>query len=373
VENQGLLESDNAADVLRDDPDLPGDEDPTVTLLGTAFIKALASTNMDFTENEDVAIGELVEYQVTILVPPGLAENAVLTDTLEAGLSFVDCLSITPASADLTTDAVDGFDGACTNAVVAAEPDGDLEEINQGRKITYDLGNLTNASTESVALQLNYQVVVLDSDINLAGEQRSNLIDWSYGGSTLETSAEAVTIVIPDMTVTKSVNDTSVAAGQVVTFTLRISHSDTSGVNAYNLVLTDPLPDNLVYIEDSLEQVSGTAATALDDSDPTSLVMSWDEFPLDGEEAVIQFKARVSGLSAGSSTSNNTYLTWTSLPDDVGSAQSIYNTLSIERTNDQLSDVDLVRALSSSGTTLRYPSPTAVPTVRPTPTFPATK
>lgn len=373
VENQGLLESDNAADVLSDDPDLPGDEDPTVTLLGTAFIKALASTNMDFTENEDVAIGELVEYQVTILVPPGLAENAVLTDTLEAGLSFVDCLSITPASADLTTDAVDGFDGACTNAVVAAEPDGDLEEINQGRKITYDLGNLTNASTESVALQLNYQVVVLDSDINLAGEQRSNLIDWSYGGSTLETSAEAVTIVIPDMTVTKSVNDTSVAAGQVVTFTLRISHSDTSGVNAYNLVLTDPLPDNLVYIEDSLEQVSGTAATALDDSDPTSLVMSWDEFPLDGEEAVIQFKARVSGLSAGSSTSNNTYLTWTSLPDDVGSAQSIYNTLSIERTNDQLSDVDLVRALSSSGTTLRYPSPTAVPTARPTPTFPATK
>ncbi len=222
-------------------------------------------------------------------------------------------------------------------------------------------------------MQLNYQVVVLDSDINLAGEQRSNQIDWSYGGSTLETSAEAVTIVIPDMTVTKSVNDTSVAAGQVVTFTLRIRHSDTSGVNAYNLALTDPLPDNLVYIADSLEQVSGTAATVLDDSDPTSLAISWDEFPLDGEEALIQFKARVSGLSVGSSTSNNTYLTWTSLPDDVGSAQSIYNTLSIERTNDQLSDVDLVRALSSSSTTLRYPAPTAVPTVRPTPTLPATK
>jgi uncharacterized repeat protein (TIGR01451 family) len=164
-----------------------------------------------------------------------------------------------------------------------------------------------------------------------------------------------------------------VAAGQVVTFTLNISHSDISGVNAYNLVLTDPLPENLVYIEDSLVQVSGTAATSLDDSDPTSLVLSWDEFPLDGEVAVIQFKARVSGLSAGSSTTNNTYLTWTSLPDDVAAAQSIFNTLSIERTNDQDSTVDLVRALSSSGTTLIYPSPTAVPTVRPTPTFPATK
>ena len=373
VENQGLLESDNAADVLSDDPDLPGDEDPTVTLLDAAFIKALASTNMDFTENEDVTIGELMEYQVTILVPPGLAENAVLTDTLDAGLAFEDCLSITPASADLTTDTADGFDGACTNAVVAAEPDGDLEEVNQGRKVTYDLGNLTNTSTESVALQINYQVVVLDSDINLAGEQRSNQIDWTYGGSTLETSADPVTIVVPQMAVRKSSNATSVAASQVVTFTLRIAHSDTSGVNAYNLVLTDPLPDNLVYIEDSLEQVSGTTATALDDSDPTSLVMSWDEFPLDGEEAVIRFKVRVSGLSAGKSTSNNTYLTWTSLPDDVGSAQSIYNTLSIERTNDQDSAIDLVRALSSSGTTLSYPSPTAVPTVRPTPTFPATK
>ena len=373
VENQGLLQGDNHDDVPSDDPDLPGDEDPTVTLLDAAFIKALASTNMDFTENGDVAIGELVEYQVTILVPPGIAENAVLTDTLDAGLAFDDCLSITPASADLTTDILDGFDGACTNAVIAAEPDGDLEAVNQGRKITYDLGNLTNASTESVALQLNYQVVVLDSDINVAGEQRSNRINWSYGGSSLETSADPVTIVIPDMTVIKSVNDTSVAAGQVVTFTLNISHSDTSGVNAYNLVLTDPLPENLVYIEDSLVQVSGTAATSLDDSDLTSLVMSWDEFPLDGETAVIQFKARVSGLSAGSSTSNITYLTWTSLPDDVTAAQSIFNTLSIERTNDQDSNVDLVRALSSSGTTLIYPSPTAVPTVRPTPTFPATK
>jgi uncharacterized repeat protein (TIGR01451 family)/fimbrial isopeptide formation D2 family protein len=373
VENQGLLAGDNAADVPSDDPDLPGDEDPTVTLLDSAFIKAVASTNMDYTADPNVTIGELVEYQVTILVPPGIAENAVLTDTLEAGLAFNDCLSITPASADLTTDVLDGFDGACTNAVIAAEPDGDLEEVNQGRKITYDLGNLTNTSTESVALQINYQVVVLDSDINLAGEQRSNLIDWSYGGSTLETSAEPVTIVVPQMTVIKSVNDTSVAAGQVVTFTLRISHSDSSGVNAYNLVLTDPLPEYLVYIEDSLEQISGTAATALDDSDPTSLVMSWDEFPLDGEEAVIQFKARVSGLSAGHSTTNDVALTWTTLPEEVGSAQSIYNTLSIERTNDQDSDVDLVRALSSSGTTLIYPSPTAVPTVRPTPTFPASK
>jgi fimbrial isopeptide formation D2 family protein len=43
-----------------------------------------------------VAIGEIVTYQVTISIPAGSdLANAKMTDTMDTGLSFDACLSIT--------------------------------------------------------------------------------------------------------------------------------------------------------------------------------------------------------------------------------------------------------------------------------------
>jgi uncharacterized repeat protein (TIGR01451 family)/fimbrial isopeptide formation D2 family protein len=340
-------------------------------LLATAFIKALADTNWAFTIGSDVTIGEIVSYEVTLHIPPGAAEAAVLSDTLEAGLAFVDCVSITPASGDLTTDLVGGFDEACTNPTVEAEPGGDLEEINQGRKVTYDLGNLTNTAAGSVELQLLYRVVVLDNIENQDGEERNNQVEWEYGGMTLNTSADPVVIVEPDMQISKSVNTSTVSNGQTVTFTIRVSHTGDSHADAFDLELTDVLPDNLEYVAGSLVQVSGTAATTLDDSDPASLGIYWDEFLLGGETAVFRFDAVVTSLGVGSSTTNSAYLAWTSLPGDYVSTQSLHNTLSTERFYDPPSDVNIYG--TSDSVTLQYPRPTAIPTAIPTPTLPSSK
>ena len=376
VDNQGTTSGSNFSDVLSDDPDLPGDGDPTRTLLGTAFIKTLTDTNWTFTEGQDAAIGEIVVYEVNIEIPPGVINNAILTDTLDAGLAFVECTGITPATGDLTTDLAGGFDEACANPTIEAESSGDLEAVNQGRKLTFDLGNLTNTADGSVTLTLAYRVVVLDNLENQQGEERANQIEWEYGGLGLSTSAEPIVIVEPDMTVRKSANRTTVSDNQVVTFTLEVSHSGSSQADAFNIELSDVLPSALTYVTDSLQQASGTAATSLDDSDPTSLLITWDEFPLDGEKAVIKFKARVN-LSTGHSTTNRANLAWSSLPGDITIAQSIHNALSTERFYDPPSDVNIYG--DSDAVKLSNPAPTPIPTLtpqptrRPTPTFPATK
>ena len=54
---------------------------PISTIL-PAVSKVLLGTNLATTTGTNVAIGEQVQYQVTITVPDGVTQNAVLTDTL---------------------------------------------------------------------------------------------------------------------------------------------------------------------------------------------------------------------------------------------------------------------------------------------------
>ncbi len=58
--------------------------------------------NHSYTDNPFVAIGEIVEYQVTINIPAHASlDSASMTDTMDLGLSFDECVSITGAG--LTT------------------------------------------------------------------------------------------------------------------------------------------------------------------------------------------------------------------------------------------------------------------------------
>jgi hypothetical protein len=195
ISNQGIASGDNFSDVSSDDPDVDGDSDPTVTLLGNTVSKDILETNQDSTEDPSVAIGEIITYQTTMGVVPGTTNLVVLNDTLAEGLAFVDCLSIEPSSADLTTDLTDGFAGACANPTVAAVPSGSAEEVDQGRSIEFDLGNLTNASASIETLTVTYRVVVLNSLSNQNADDLTNSAVWSFDGGSLSAAAEAAQVV----------------------------------------------------------------------------------------------------------------------------------------------------------------------------------
>lgn len=298
--------------------------------------KALIASSQAHTAGQDAAIGEIFTYQISLSLPAGTQAGMTLTDVLDRGLAFVECVAIT-AEAGLTTSLPGGFDDACNapaNPTVAAEPGASLELIDQGRRVVFDLGDVANPGPENRSLAISYRAVVLDAVPVVRGVSLSNAVEWAWTGGALAAAAPAVTAVEPTLTLEKTASPTVAAPGAVITFTLRIGTDPTSDADAFDLLLRDSVPTGLTYLPGSLAWTGlGLAPDLIDDSDPTELRAGWDAFPL-GSESELQYQATLGAIGAGSGVSNEALLEWTSLPDDDVSAPfslSPFNALATER------------------------------------------
>src|SRR5690606_10415770 len=115
-----------------------------------------------------------VTYRVTVTIPTGAFTNAQLVDTLERGLSFMDCVAIT--SGTLTTSNPLGFADICANPTV--DDAGGGTPVDVGRRVTFNFGTLTNPGAPQ-ALTIDYRAVVLDSAANVSGTDLDNSVVWS--------------------------------------------------------------------------------------------------------------------------------------------------------------------------------------------------
>lgn len=335
------------------DPD-PGDntDDDTDTIITTPtgdLTKSLIATNQSFTADPSVAIGEILTYEVVFTVPAGgTLPSLTLTDVLDRGLAFVDCLSVMPSSTDITTTLPGGFDAACndpTNPTVQTEPPGSPNPADPGRKITFTLGDVSNSGATNGTVTIRYTAVVLDTIENQDGLSLNNNATLTWSSGSLTTSAPNVTIVEPDFELIKEADRTVALPGSIITFTLTFRHTNLSNVDAFDVVLTDVLPAGLTYVPGSLTIVSGPAGGVPDDSAAPTLRVTWPTFPLltggSRTEAVVRFQARLGNLSPGQKVKNTASLAWTSLPGNVSAPQSPYNNTSTERFYDPLSPVNV--------------------------------
>jgi len=139
-----------------------------------------------------------------------------------------------------------------------------------------------------------------------------------------------VRVLEPALTMTKFAgNAASVAAGDTVVFTCRVTHAATSATNAYDLTVTDRLPAGLTFAgidpgSDGLDNDGDGVADGADATDEASLV-SGDIFtvtinnsaaladlPL-GASREFVFRALVMNQALGSTLVNTGVVTWTSL------------------------------------------------------------
>ncbi|MFO7944570.1 MAG: isopeptide-forming domain-containing fimbrial protein [Anaerolineales bacterium] len=335
----------------------PGDNTDTDIDLPASFDKSWIESNQTFTAGQDGAIGEILTYRLQLEIPAqagtGELPNLVIRDELERGLGFVDCLEIS-ASSGLSTDLAGGFGAVCApdptdpaagNPAVIPLPPGNSEAVNQGRALEFELGNVTHTGQGPETITLLYRAAILDAEGSGAGTQLTNAAEavWRAGDTSnrLEDQAPQVSLLEPDFTINKRGSERTVFPDMVVTFTLEVAHSAESGTDGFDVVLTDELPAKLRYLSGSLRVADGLAATMVDESDPRLLRMVWDTFPL-GENATIQFKARVGQVRPEEKITNTAYVAWTSLPGDVSDSQSAYNDLARERTWDPAAGVGLV-------------------------------
>ncbi|OJX45853.1 MAG: hypothetical protein BGO78_11145 [Chloroflexi bacterium 44-23] len=321
--------------------------------------KLISDTNQDHTDLLDVAVGEIITYQVNLTIAPGdvnnQLENLVFEDILDRGFAFRGCSSITTApDGVLVLDPTSGYtlDGLCTMAGIHRYPATSSSVIDDGRRMVINFGDLYNNSQDDIVLTIEYQVVVLNSEGNLSGTDLGNQATWSWDGGTLSLAAPQVTILEPKLEIAKSVNPTVALQGQTLTYTLRIRHTDISETDAFNVLLNDLIPPQLTYVAGSLTFVSGTVPTTISDINNPYLRIGWAVLPLSTQETVITYQVTLTGGSPNQQILNQATLVWTSLPGDVSNPQTPYNPYSNERTFLPGSDVNVYGASSRAVITI---------------------
>ena len=253
---------------------LPEDDedDADTTTANPASAKVLDHSELNSVNNTDAeaTIGEFVYYRVTITVPEGVVPAAVLQDTLDTGLAYVACDSIT-ASPAVATNHGGGFADACATATVGSG----------GTVVTYSLGDLTNSDTDNAAaetVEILYHVIVDNALVNTFGAQRNNAAVFSWDSpaqSLTAVSAAQVTILEPALTNVKAayLNHNGAGfiqralgdAGDPVRYVITLSHAaGTYDTDAYDVSFSDALPRTagLVSLIDSPTIVSVTGGVA---------------------------------------------------------------------------------------------------------------
>jgi len=325
--------------------------------------KAIQDTNQAFTSGNKVVIGELVTYRLVLYIPAhstgsgnsGLMPNLTITDDLDEGLAFMDCVSVTASSADLITDLTGGFRDACApntvnhqngNPAIYPIPQtgtGSTDAANQGRRIVFDLGNVTNNSATQETITIDYRVAVLDHSPIVRDVEMNNqaTAQWKSGSTLNQVVAVAPNVIVvePEFTLDKYADRKYVYGGETITFSFEIRPIPVS-VDSFEVILTDPISPKLKYVPGSLMVTEGLPASKIDESDPENLQVTWDTFP-STSYAIVEFRAYLKPGSDGT-VGNLGYLDWTSLSRDFLSApQSPFNELSTERWYDPPANVGL--------------------------------
>ncbi|MBE7536022.1 MAG: sortase [Anaerolineales bacterium] len=359
---------DNKATVTDDIIPTLTDDDNDIDTVATNNAKSITGATIDPTDPAApappvlprVLIGEIVTYQITLDVPANANMlNLTATDILDSGLAFVRCVSVNGGT--LATNLPGGFTDACndpTNPTVTAEPIGNTDPVNQGRRVTFNFGDISNPTASAQQLVVNYEVVVLDIAANVNGVGGlNNSVLWRWNGGSLAAAAPPLEIIEPDMSVGKDASPRILPLGFPVTFTIDVAHTAQSAVDAYDVTLTDVLPSNFAFLPGTI-QTTGLAPTSTNYAPGTrTLTFFWDVFPL-GQNASISFQATFVGPAPAT---NDTNLAWTSLPIDPqpnGQPQSLtpYNGFGNERWYDPLDATSVNNYGASASVTVDVPN-----------------
>ena len=210
-----------------------------ITVINPQAAKTLVTTSVIGTNNDatHAVIGETATYQVVLTIPKGITPNASLVDSLPPGLALFTVDSVVSSSAALTTDIAGGFPAVVTATNTNTTP--------PGQTLTFNLGNLTNADVSANPIEtitIVYRAIVLNVLSNQAGTTLTNSAVFKYNGTALApVAAPPVTLIKPDVPVTKTVNPSAGQAGDLVTYTVELKNAPGTP-DAFNVQLSDPLP-----------------------------------------------------------------------------------------------------------------------------------
>ncbi|MGB5707838.1 MAG: isopeptide-forming domain-containing fimbrial protein [Arenicellales bacterium] len=300
----------------------------------------------------DLTIGEVVTYEVTVVIPntfddPNLTTIATsITDTLPVGLGLIDA-RVVAIGGNRSAGATEGGELVNdTNAAVTVGPassglavgnslaagSANISGTVGGSSVTFDFGGLAvndldGAVGDEQTIVVQIDAVVLDDASNAAGDVKVNsaqLIWEETAGDpiVIEDDAE-IEIVEPELEITKSFIDPAtgvdvytVGEGDQVVAVLNVTNNGSA--NVYDVLVTDEIdlvnwiiiseqvtPPGFIYsVEDGVNAVPADTVTytmnsSLDAANP-------DNFVAPGETVTIEFILQYTGADDGGAQIDNT-------------------------------------------------------------------
>ena len=282
------------------------------TTLGTAFTlgvqKTLDSSNVAQTAGSQLAVGETATFRLRVNISEGTTENVVLTDVLPTGQAFL------PGSIQVAFGAA-GMSTTLDPRLASILPGTNTLVINLGNVTNPGDGNATNDFldiTYTVVIQNNPTAVVDGAALSNTVTATANLLP--------DASAQAVVSVVePDLIVTKDVAAPFVAIGEAASYEIRVEHSASSTVAAFDLVITDPFNDPNILLDPAtlVARIDGMpgAPAPLVEVVGNGFRVTAAELSL-GATLVINFQAVAQALPAanGADALNTTSIAYDSIP-----------------------------------------------------------
>ncbi len=191
-------------------------------------------------------LGETVTWRLTLSFIEGSIDDVVVTDTLPTGVRF-------------TTATVGVGNMNITHGFMA--------ETQIGQMLTFDFGDIFNpgngvdsddfitidisAIVENEVGNIDGTLLGNNANVTFTGPSGSTTIDYDFDNVTPGIQPLNLTVVEPDLTITKSADVTSLPPGDRATFSLLLDHTVNSSSDAYELVVVDTLPIGLSYVPGS--------------------------------------------------------------------------------------------------------------------------
>lgn len=275
---------------------------PTIDKSVIATDDSNSGSNFGNASNPDAAPGETVTYRLTVTVGEG-TQRLVVSDNLPAGI-LLESASVESIGATITGSAL--AVGATATTI-------------SGGTYSFDFGTITNAGDndrdagDTVTILVTGRVApTAAAGTTLTNTAKAETYAPGGGKPGLATVTDdaKIDVVRPDLVIVKDAAPGTTDAGNVVTYTVTLSHASGSTAVAYNVSLTDLLPAGVTLLAGTATASVGTITES-----GGNISYSLGQYLLGAPAVTITYQARVAGnVVDGQSITNTAQVTYSSAP-----------------------------------------------------------
>jgi uncharacterized repeat protein (TIGR01451 family)/fimbrial isopeptide formation D2 family protein len=314
----------------------------------TKPVKVFTATSEPFTDPGDtnlnntpeIAIGELIDVEITYGFYQGTTLNVLLDDILRDSGRFTyvpGTMTIARSASGITVEDSD-INTSLTQAALGTFVTVDDAKLKlRSTRIRLPLGNVynsdVNGSTTFETLVLRFRIKVQNKSAVQAGEKVRDRgivrFDDSLTGAQRSSYGNTVSalVVEPLPSVTKDVNQTTVQSGSSLAYTVRVCNDENNDSNnpfhttsGFDWNVTDRIPDEIALVGPPQVRTGSTGATVSISTGGQEVQATIDRLDR-GECIYIDYNATVRNIAHyGQILTNTAQYQTTSLPGKYGSA-----------------------------------------------------